>query len=225
MRLPSLPTLLTRLSLLSIGLLMPMLPFPGRTRVPRPTKSSSRVSMIRAKATVSSRRRARFLTARTTMQTVFGFDDVNVATINYLYVKQVPSALPSHLPLLAPRPQLPFGHPLRNVIARDFLGAFRRYDPRGQVSDVLRDEYLTQAHAAVHDETDIIVVVKRALPTRLMTCIIMLLNTSGNIVCRPCRCPSPMVESNVVLLHAANQVRRPARDHGCHSVHPMSTTD
>jgi len=69
----------------------------------------------------------------------------------------------------------PTGHPLRNFIARDFVGAFRRYDPRGQVSDELLEEiytsirngHLTQACAAVHDETDIIVVVKRALPTRL----------------------------------------------------------
>ena len=69
----------------------------------------------------------------------------------------------------------PTGLPLRNVIARDFVGAFRRYDPRGQVSDELlegiytsiRDEHLTQARAVVHGETDIIIIVKRALPTRL----------------------------------------------------------
>ena len=71
-----------------------------------------------------------------------------------------------------PGPTVP---PLRNVIARDFVGAFRRYDPRGQVSDELleeiytsiRDEHLTQARVVVLDETDIIVAVKRALPTRL----------------------------------------------------------
>jgi len=47
-RLPSLPTL-TRLSLLSIGLPVPMLPLPRRTRVPRPTTSSSGVSTIRGR--------------------------------------------------------------------------------------------------------------------------------------------------------------------------------
>jgi len=69
----------------------------------------------------------------------------------------------------------PTGLPLRNVIARDFVGAFRRYDPRGQVSDEIlqeiyasiRDEQLTQARAMVTGETDIVIVVKRALPARL----------------------------------------------------------
>jgi len=69
----------------------------------------------------------------------------------------------------------PTGLPLRNVIARDFVGAFRRYDPRGQVSDEIleeicssiRNEDLTQARAMVSGETDIIIVIKRALPTRL----------------------------------------------------------
>jgi len=69
----------------------------------------------------------------------------------------------------------PTGLPLRNVIARDFIGAFRRYDPRGQVSDEvleeictsIRNEHLTQARVMVPGEADIIIVVKRALPTRL----------------------------------------------------------
>jgi serine/arginine repetitive matrix protein 2 len=67
------------------------------------------------------------------------------------------------------------GLPLRNVLGRDFVGAFRRYDPRGQVSDELleeiytsiRDEHLTQARAVVHGEADVIIAVKRALPMRL----------------------------------------------------------
>ena len=69
----------------------------------------------------------------------------------------------------------PTGPPLRNVIARDFVGAFRRYDPRGQVSDEvleeiytsIRNEHLTQARAVVPGEPDITIVAKRALPTRL----------------------------------------------------------
>ena len=69
----------------------------------------------------------------------------------------------------------PTGLPLRNVIARDFIGAFRRYDPRGQVSDEIleeiyasiRSEHLTQARAVVPGEPDITIVAKRALPTRL----------------------------------------------------------
>lgn len=67
------------------------------------------------------------------------------------------------------------GPPLRNVIARDFASAFRRYDPRGQVSDEIleeiytsiRNEHLTQARAIVPGETDITIVIKRTLPTRL----------------------------------------------------------
>jgi serine/arginine repetitive matrix protein 2 len=69
----------------------------------------------------------------------------------------------------------PTSPPLRNVIARDFASAFRRYDPRGQVSDdilediytSIRNEHLTQARAMVPGETDITIVIKRALPTRL----------------------------------------------------------
>ena len=69
----------------------------------------------------------------------------------------------------------PTGLPLRNVIARDFISAFRRYDPRGQVSDEIleeiyasiRNEHLTQARTMAFGETDIVIVVKRALPTRL----------------------------------------------------------
>jgi len=70
----------------------------------------------------------------------------------------------------------PTGLSLRNVIAKDFVGAFRRYDPRGQVSDELleeiytsiRNEHLTQARATMaQDNTDIVIVVKRALPARL----------------------------------------------------------
>jgi len=65
--------------------------------------------------------------------------------------------------------------PLRNVIARDFVGAFRRYDPRGQVPDEIleeiyasiRNEHLTQSRAIVPGEADITIVAKRALPTRL----------------------------------------------------------
>ena len=56
MRLLSLPTLLTRSSPWSTGPPMPMLLFPGRTRVPRPTTSSSGASTIQVKATVPSRR-------------------------------------------------------------------------------------------------------------------------------------------------------------------------
>jgi serine/arginine repetitive matrix protein 2 len=69
----------------------------------------------------------------------------------------------------------PTGLPLRNVTARDFVGAFRRYDPRGQVSDEIleeiyfsiHNEHLTQARAMVSGEMDVTIVVKRALPTRL----------------------------------------------------------
>ena len=65
--------------------------------------------------------------------------------------------------------------PLRNVIARDFVSAFRRYDPRGQVSDEILEEiyisihkeHLTQARPMVTGETDITIVIKRALPARL----------------------------------------------------------
>ena len=69
----------------------------------------------------------------------------------------------------------PTGLPLRNVTARDFVGAFRRYDPRGQVSDEIleeiyssiHNEHLTQARAMVSGEMDVTIIVKRALPTRL----------------------------------------------------------
>ena len=69
----------------------------------------------------------------------------------------------------------PTDSPLRNVIARDFVSAFRRYDPRGQVSDEVleeiytsvRNEHLTQARATAPGEADITIVIKRALPTRL----------------------------------------------------------
>ena len=69
----------------------------------------------------------------------------------------------------------PTGPPLRNVIARDFVGAFRRYDPRGQVSDELLEEvyasicneHLTQACAVIPSEAVATIVIKRPLPARL----------------------------------------------------------
>ena len=62
----------------------------------------------------------------------------------------------------------PTGPPLRNVIARDFVGAFRRYDPRGQVSDEMLEETYTsicneQARGIAYGEADIAIVIKRAL--------------------------------------------------------------
>lgn len=68
----------------------------------------------------------------------------------------------------------PTGPPLRNVIARDFISAFRRYDPRGQVLDEVleeiytsvRNEHLTQARVMVSGDVDIPILIKRALPTR-----------------------------------------------------------
>ncbi|KZT68246.1 hypothetical protein DAEQUDRAFT_712063 [Daedalea quercina L-15889] len=69
------------------------------------------------------------------------------------------------------------GYPKRNVISHDFIGAFRKFDRRGLVSDDLLDkiytsvrkERLTQARnpSASLTHPDIPVTIKRALPSRL----------------------------------------------------------
>ncbi|CDO77634.1 hypothetical protein BN946_scf184946.g28 [Trametes cinnabarina] len=69
------------------------------------------------------------------------------------------------------------GYPKRNVIARDFIEAFRRFDPRGLVSDDLLDkiyasirrEKLAQARhpSSIAIQPDIVITVKRPLPPRL----------------------------------------------------------
>lgn len=68
------------------------------------------------------------------------------------------------------------GYPKRNVIARDFVEAFRRYDSRSLVSDDLLDkiyaairrERLSQARNQTNDRSsDVIISVKRPLPPRL----------------------------------------------------------
>lgn len=71
----------------------------------------------------------------------------------------------------------PTGYPKRNVISRDFVEAFRRYDPRGLVLDDLLDkiyasirrERLSQARdpSASGDTPDVPITIKRPLPTRL----------------------------------------------------------
>ena len=67
------------------------------------------------------------------------------------------------------------GYPRRNVIDRDFIDAFRRYDPRGLVSDELlakiyaavRRERLSQSRTSYESIPDLIISVKRPLPPRL----------------------------------------------------------
>ncbi|OSC99335.1 hypothetical protein PYCCODRAFT_1373281 [Trametes coccinea BRFM310] len=69
------------------------------------------------------------------------------------------------------------GYPKRNVLARDFVEAFRRFDPRGLVSDDLLDkiyasirrEKLAQARhpASIAIQPDVVITVKRPLPPRL----------------------------------------------------------
>lgn len=69
------------------------------------------------------------------------------------------------------------GYPRRNVISRDFVEAFRRFDSRGQVPDetldkiyaAIRRERLSQARRPTGDATDhdITIVIKRPLPPRL----------------------------------------------------------
>ncbi|KIK67338.1 hypothetical protein GYMLUDRAFT_155702 [Collybiopsis luxurians FD-317 M1] len=68
----------------------------------------------------------------------------------------------------------PTGFPRQNISARDFVNAFRRYDPKYLVSDSLlqrfyesiREERLAQARAT--SETPyVLITVKRPLPTRL----------------------------------------------------------
>ncbi|RPD63643.1 hypothetical protein L227DRAFT_357362 [Lentinus tigrinus ALCF2SS1-6] len=69
------------------------------------------------------------------------------------------------------------GYPKRNVIARDFVEAFRRSDPRGLVSEDLLDkiyasvrrEKLFQARvsSSVATQPDIVINIKRPLPPRL----------------------------------------------------------
>ncbi|KAI0656538.1 hypothetical protein C8Q70DRAFT_921270 [Cubamyces menziesii] len=69
------------------------------------------------------------------------------------------------------------GYPKRNVIARDFVEAFRRFDSRSLVSDDLLDkiyasirrEKLMQARhpASVATQPDIVINIKRPLPPRL----------------------------------------------------------
>ncbi|TFK85563.1 hypothetical protein K466DRAFT_551902 [Polyporus arcularius HHB13444] len=69
------------------------------------------------------------------------------------------------------------GYPKRNVIARDFVEAFRRSDPRGLVSEELLDkiyasvrrEKLFQARgsSSVATQPDIVINIKRPLPPRL----------------------------------------------------------
>ncbi|KAI0689970.1 hypothetical protein BC835DRAFT_1366697 [Cytidiella melzeri] len=69
------------------------------------------------------------------------------------------------------------GYPKRNVISRDFVEAFRRADPRAQVSDDLLDkiyaairrERLSQARRPTTEQNDhdISIVIKRPIPSRL----------------------------------------------------------
>ncbi|KAI0915796.1 hypothetical protein AcW1_003703 [Taiwanofungus camphoratus] len=69
------------------------------------------------------------------------------------------------------------GYPIRNVIARDFVDAFRRSDPRCLVSDDLLDkvytsirrEKLSQARNPSYQtgDSDVPVTIKRPLPSRL----------------------------------------------------------
>ncbi|KAJ7178502.1 hypothetical protein C8R43DRAFT_973563 [Mycena crocata] len=67
----------------------------------------------------------------------------------------------------------PTGYPKRGITGRDFIDAFRRYDPRYLVSDELledvfdsiREEKLSQARLS--SNSDVSIMVKRPLPTRL----------------------------------------------------------
>ncbi|KAJ6625567.1 hypothetical protein B0H10DRAFT_2001931 [Mycena sp. CBHHK59/15] len=70
----------------------------------------------------------------------------------------------------------PTSYPKRGITSRDFIDAFRRYDPRCLVSDELledvfdsiRDERLSQARASSNGgPTDVPIMIKRPLPTRL----------------------------------------------------------
>ncbi|KAF8210355.1 hypothetical protein K438DRAFT_1809532 [Mycena galopus ATCC 62051] len=70
----------------------------------------------------------------------------------------------------------PTGYPKRGITGRDFIDAFRRYDPRYLVSDELledvfdsiRDERLSQARPSSNGgPPDIQIMIKRPLPTRL----------------------------------------------------------
>ncbi|KAJ6499224.1 hypothetical protein C8R45DRAFT_864618 [Mycena sanguinolenta] len=70
----------------------------------------------------------------------------------------------------------PTGYPKRGLTGRDFIDAFRRYDPRYFVSDELledvfdsiREERLSQARpSSSGGPTDIQIMIKRPLPTRL----------------------------------------------------------
>ncbi|EKM54123.1 uncharacterized protein PHACADRAFT_257745 [Phanerochaete carnosa HHB-10118-sp] len=67
------------------------------------------------------------------------------------------------------------GYPRRNVLDRDFIDAFRRYDPRGLVSDELltkiytavRRERLSQSRTSYESIPDLAISLKRPLPPRL----------------------------------------------------------
>ncbi|KAI0093390.1 hypothetical protein BDY19DRAFT_990034 [Irpex rosettiformis] len=69
------------------------------------------------------------------------------------------------------------GYPRRSVISRDFVEAFRRFDPRGQVPDeildkiyaAIRRERLSQARRPTGEvnDHDITIVIKRPIPPRL----------------------------------------------------------
>ncbi|KAJ7096242.1 hypothetical protein C8R44DRAFT_683737 [Mycena epipterygia] len=70
----------------------------------------------------------------------------------------------------------PTGYPKRGITSRDFIDAFRRYDPRYLVSDELledvfdsiREERLSQARLSLNGgPPDISIMIKRPLPTRL----------------------------------------------------------
>ncbi|KAJ7770147.1 hypothetical protein DFH07DRAFT_735814 [Mycena maculata] len=70
----------------------------------------------------------------------------------------------------------PTGYPKRGITGRDFVDAFRRYDPRYLVSDELledvfdsiREERLSQARLSSNGgPADISIMIKRPLPTRL----------------------------------------------------------
>lgn len=67
------------------------------------------------------------------------------------------------------------GYPRRNILDRDFIDAFRRYDPRGLVSDELlskiytatRRERLSQSRTSYEAIPDLIISIKRPIPPRL----------------------------------------------------------
>ncbi|PCH43463.1 hypothetical protein WOLCODRAFT_144515 [Wolfiporia cocos MD-104 SS10] len=69
------------------------------------------------------------------------------------------------------------GYPLRNVLSGDFVGAFRRFDFRGLVADDLLDKVYTSIRkeklshargpAVAVEQPDILVTIKRPLPSRL----------------------------------------------------------